>query len=107
MGSPEPLGTVKRFTWREMSALNKPENAHVAYKGKVRPPSLSLSHLFHCPQVYDVSSFVSSHPGGIDQIMIGAGHDITHLFDVYHQPQTIKYALKVVCASCCVYHSLH
>ena len=33
----------KKFTWREMSALNKPENAHVAYKGKVRDlPPLSL-----------------------------------------------------------------
>ncbi|XP_019852860.1 PREDICTED: acyl-lipid (8-3)-desaturase B-like isoform X1 [Amphimedon queenslandica] len=68
----------KKFTWKELSALNKPENVHVAYKGKV----------------YDVSSFVSSHPGGVDQIMMGAGRDITHLFDVYHQPQTIKFLEK-------------
>ncbi|XP_011404277.2 PREDICTED: acyl-lipid (8-3)-desaturase-like [Amphimedon queenslandica] len=74
MGSPEPLGAVKHFTWKELSALNKRENAHVAHNGKV----------------YDVSSFVSSHPGGVDQIMLGAGHDITHLFNVYHQPQTMK-----------------
>ena len=42
-------------------------------------------------QVYDVSNFVSAHPGGIDQIMLGAGHDITPLFHCYHQPKTIKY----------------
>ena len=39
----------KKFTWREMSALNKPENAHVAYKGKVRDlpsPSPTLSLIF-------------------------------------------------------------
>ena len=44
-------------------------------------------------QVYDVSSFVSAHPGGTDQIMLGAGHDITPLFHCYHQPKTIKYSM--------------
>ena len=24
------------FTWKELSKLNKPHNAHVAYRGKVR-----------------------------------------------------------------------
>ena len=44
----ETKGAVKRFTWRELSALNKPENAHVAYDGKVRsaPSPLSLTHFF-------------------------------------------------------------
>ena len=45
---------------------------------------------FHTPllpvsQVYDVSSFVSSHPGGVDQIMMGAGRDITQIFESYHK----------------------
>ena len=44
----ETKGAVKRFTWRELSALNKPENAHVAYDGKVRsaPSPISLTHFF-------------------------------------------------------------
>ena len=44
----ETKGAVKRFTWRELSALNKPENAHVAYDGKVKsaPSPLSLTHFF-------------------------------------------------------------
>ena len=28
--------TVRKFTWKELSQLNKPENAHVAVRGKVR-----------------------------------------------------------------------
>lgn len=39
------------------------------------------SNLF---QVYDVSTFISRHPGGFDQIMLGAGRDITLIFDAYH-----------------------
>ena len=27
---------VKKFTWKELSLLNTPENAHVAVRGKVR-----------------------------------------------------------------------
>jgi len=31
-----------------------------------------------------VSSFVDRHPGGVEQILIGAGRDITQLFESYH-----------------------
>ena len=34
--------------------------------------------------MYDVSSFVARHPGGMEQIMMGAGRDITQLFESYH-----------------------
>ena len=40
--------------------------------------------MFLFPQVYNVSSFVSRHPGGVDQIMLGAGRDVTQLFEAYH-----------------------
>lgn len=63
-----------KFTSRELSEFNKPGNARVAYEGKV----------------YNVSEFVTAHPGGVEQIMMGAGHDITHLFNAYHKPDTIK-----------------
>ena len=44
----------------------------------------------HFLQVYDVSSFVSKHPGGVDQIMMGAGRDITPVFESYHDLEIAK-----------------
>ncbi|XP_065893145.1 uncharacterized protein [Dysidea avara] len=56
------------YTWQDLSKFNQKHNAHVAVRGKV----------------YDVSSFVDRHPGGVEQILIGAGRDITQLFESYH-----------------------
>ena len=42
-------------------------------------------------QVYDVSSFVSIHPGGVDQILTAAGRDITQVFEPYHNPEVAKW----------------
>lgn len=64
----------RKFTWQELSRLNKRDNAHVAF----------------CGRVYDVSGFLASHPGGSDQLMLGAGRDITQLFMSYHKPGTAK-----------------
>lgn len=58
----------KEFTWQELSKLNEHHNAHIAYEGRV----------------YDISSFIAQHPGGSEQIMLGAGRDCTHLFRSYH-----------------------
>ncbi|XP_064402408.1 uncharacterized protein LOC135348159 [Halichondria panicea] len=63
---------VCQFTSEELSRLCLRHNAHVAYRGKV----------------YNVSSFVAQHPGGMDQILMGAGRDITQVFDSYHQHDT-------------------
>ena len=65
---------TKRFTGDELGRLNQRHNAHVAYAGKV----------------YDVSGFLEKHPGGCDQLMLGAGRDITQLFRSYHKPGTAK-----------------
>ena len=35
-------------------------------------------------QVYDVSGFIERHPGGADQLLLGAGRDVTILFESYH-----------------------
>ena len=35
-------------------------------------------------QVYDVSKFLARHPGGSEQLMLGAGRDVTQLFESYH-----------------------
>ena len=41
-------------------------------------------------QVYNVSSFTAEHPGGLEQIMLGAGRDITHVFESYHSHDTAE-----------------
>ena len=35
-------------------------------------------------QVYNISAYLRYHPGGVDWIMKGAGHDCTPLFAKYH-----------------------
>ncbi|XP_011404460.2 PREDICTED: acyl-lipid (8-3)-desaturase-like [Amphimedon queenslandica] len=74
----EMQSNKRQFTWKELSQLNKRHNAHVAYKGKV----------------YDVSSFVPNHPGGVDQIMMASSHDITNIFELYHKPETVNHILE-------------
>ena len=39
-GGPD-VKPVRRFTWRELSKLNEPHNAHVAVRGKVRVKNLT------------------------------------------------------------------
>ncbi|XP_020625483.1 acyl-lipid (8-3)-desaturase-like [Orbicella faveolata] len=58
----------RQFTWEELSLLNKEDNAHVAVRGKV----------------YDVSKFLNRHPGGKDMLLMGAGRDVTIVFETYH-----------------------
>ena len=65
---------AKQFKSEELGRLNQRHNAHVAYAGKV----------------YDASGFLAKHPGGCDQLMLGAGRDITQLFQSYHKPGTAK-----------------
>ena len=31
-----------------------------------------------------MSGFIEKHPGGVDQLMMGAGRDVTILFESYH-----------------------
>ena len=64
----------RHFTGAELSWLNQRHNVHVAYAG----------------DVYDASGFLAKHPGGCDQLMLGAGSDITQLFQSYHKPGTAK-----------------
>ena len=40
-GGPD-VKPVRRFTWRELSKLNEPHNAHVAVRGKVGAQSLKF-----------------------------------------------------------------
>ena len=31
-----------------------------------------------------MSGFIERHPGGVDQLLLGAGRDVTILFESYH-----------------------
>ena len=75
---------VPRFTWEELSKLNQRHNAHVAVRGKVRERFLQSYSCMVSVQVYDVSGFIERHPGGADQLLLGAGRDVTILFESYH-----------------------
>ena len=35
-------------------------------------------------KVYDVSKFLARHPGGKDMLLMGAGRDVTIVFETYH-----------------------
>ncbi len=37
-----------------------------------------------------MSSFVAHHPGGAEQILAGAGRDITQVFKSYHKSDTFE-----------------
>ena len=50
----------------------------------VLPFSLLLSVATYTNQVYNLTPFLHYHPGGIPEIMKGAGKDCTALYDKYH-----------------------
>lgn len=58
---------VKRFTANDVASHNRPEDCWLIIRGKV----------------YDVSAWVSKHPGG-SLIYVRAGYDCTQLFESYH-----------------------
>jgi len=62
------MSSNRQFTWEELVSLNEKHNAHVAVRGKV----------------YDVSRFLTHHPGGQDVLLMAAGRDVTVVFESYH-----------------------
>ncbi|KAG5677056.1 hypothetical protein PVAND_006840 [Polypedilum vanderplanki] len=60
----------KRFSvsLQELSKHNKQNDCWMAIRGKV----------------YNVTRYLNYHPGGVEQLMRGAGIDATNLFDEYH-----------------------
>ena len=57
-----------RITWDELVKHNSVDDAWMALRGKV----------------YNISPYLKFHPGGVDELMRGAGIDGTALFDEYH-----------------------
>ena len=55
-------------------------------------------------KVYNVSPYMKYHPGGVDQLMRGAGMDATKLFEKYHRWVNIDFMLEK-CLVRCIFHS--
>lgn len=56
------------ITWEELAQHNKPDDLWVAIRGKV----------------YNLTSYKDRHPGGKQFMLLGAGRDVTHLYEAYH-----------------------
>lgn len=61
-------GRVRPVQHTELATHNKPGDVWMAIRGKV----------------YNVTSYLDFHPGGVDELMRGAGKDATKLFDEVH-----------------------
>lgn len=48
-------------------------------------------------KVYDMTPYLRYHPGGIDKLMMGAGRDMTSLFDKYHSWVNVDFILGTTC----------
>jgi len=57
-----------QVTWEQLAKHNTPEDLWVAIRGKV----------------YDLTTYQNRHPGGFRLLRLGAGRDVTHLFEAYH-----------------------
>jgi len=58
----------KKITWEELHKHNVESDCWLAVRGKV----------------YNVTSWISKHPGGVDTIVLNGGRDATQLFEAYH-----------------------
>eukprot|EP00898_Chlorokybus_atmophyticus_P001101 jgi/Chlat1/1992/Chrsp158S02294 len=59
---------LRRVTMEEVKRHKSPDDAWMVLRGKV----------------YNISPYLSFHPGGRDKLMLGAGRDGTTLFNKYH-----------------------
>ena len=69
---------LKSFTSAELAKRNTATNCCVAIRGKV----------------YDVTNFLTQHPGGWDMLYLNGGKDATALFEAYHPDYVAKTRLE-------------
>lgn len=62
-------GKIIEVTPEELEKHNKEEDCWVALKGNV----------------YNVTTYLQYHPGGVEELMRGAGRDATELFNEVHR----------------------
>lgn len=57
-----------KYTWQEVAKHNTADSAWVIVDRKV----------------YDITEFLDRHPGGKEMLLLSAGRECTHLFNMYH-----------------------
>ncbi|KAG0366873.1 delta-5 desaturase [Gamsiella multidivaricata] len=68
----------RTFTWQELATHNTKGDLFVAVRGNV----------------YDVTKFLKRHPGGDDTLLLGAGRDVTPVFEMYHEFGVVDTIMK-------------
>lgn len=71
-------GKPKPVTEEELAQHNSPSDAWTAIRGKV----------------YNMTPYMKFHPGGVDELMRGAGKDCTILFDEVHKWVKVESMMK-------------
>ena len=72
---------MKVFTPAEVATHNKESDAWIIVDGKV----------------YDVTSFLSSHPGGKKILLLECGKDATKKFHLFHQGKVLEEHVGSLC----------
>eukprot|EP00184_Porphyridium_aerugineum_P002639 CAMPEP_0184694374 /NCGR_PEP_ID=MMETSP0313-20130426/2367_1 /TAXON_ID=2792 /ORGANISM="Porphyridium aerugineum, Strain SAG 1380-2" /LENGTH=605 /DNA_ID=CAMNT_0027152665 /DNA_START=67 /DNA_END=1884 /DNA_ORIENTATION=+ len=70
-GKPQQASKIEKggkYTWEQVAQHNTEKSAWISIRGKV----------------YDVTSFLDSHPGGREMLLLCCGRDATDLFISYH-----------------------
>lgn len=77
-------GRYLKVTKEELMKHNRVDDCWMVLRGKVATITSNFSSLSHSPlQVYNVTPYLRFHPGGVEELMRGAGRDATRLFGEY------------------------
>jgi cytochrome-b5 reductase len=78
-------GNVLHVTEEELAKHNKKTDCWIAISGSIKKISFLFKIIFsYLGNVYNITPYLDYHPGGIDEIMKGAGIDATTLFQEIH-----------------------
>lgn len=75
--------TPRRISSADLAAANRPDKGWIAVRG----------------QVYDLTTFMARHPGGLHIILAAVGRDCTVLFEASHKEKdlrSLRYVLLLV-----------
>jgi cytochrome-b5 reductase len=79
-------GKILHITEEELAKHNKKTDCWLAISGRIFLKKKNFHSIvkYYLGNVYNVTPYLDYHPGGIDEIMKGAGIDATTLFQEIH-----------------------